>query len=895
MNNNAWFKKEKPLLSLQGMSGGAAGSLMQGAASDPTYIDDVFKTWLYTGAGQTQTITNGMDLSASGDGGMVWIKCRSASNDHNVFDTVRGVNKVLSTSQQYPYGAEGTMGGGLQQFNSDGWQFGYEGGAFGTLNASGATYSSWTFMKKPGFLDIVTYTGTGSAQNISHSLGSIPGVIIIKGRNNASQWTFWHKDIGGADDYMDLNMSDSKITNSNYFASTLPTSTQFTVGTDAGTNGSGNTYVAYIFAGGASTAATARSVDFDGTGDYLATNTSTDYDLGTGDFTLECWIKPDTYTDWVAIADKRTASDSKFLFYLDNSNSDHHRKIKFFHSGSDQIASGDYDITDNQWQHVALVRNSAQTRIYVNGIQVGSTYADTNDYDTTALRIGDAYNGGQSLNGAISNFRIVKGTAVYTSAFIPPTEPLTSISGTVLLCCNNSSVTGTTAGTVTAGGNPAASTDSPFDDPEGYKFGSDKDKNIIKMGKYIGNGSSTTFQQAVDINIGWEPQWLLIKCNDLSSENWFMVDSMRGIVTGYPELTLSPNADTAEASINAIDLTSTGFRTQTADDKFNGDGHEYIYMAIRRPDGYVGKPPEAGNEVFAMDTGNASTTIPVFDSGFPVDFAMNRAPASATAWYTTARLMQDMYLLADSSSGENQDGGAFFDSNVGWAKDAYNTWNTTYQSWMWKRHSGFDVVTYEGDGVAGRAMPHSLNKIPEMMIVKCRTSTKDWRVYHKGLNGGTNPEQYVLLLNETNAESGPDAGSWNNTAPSSTYFTLGSASTVNSSSSNRTYIAMLFASVEGISKCGYYDGSSSSQTITVGFQPSILIVKRVESANDWLVLDTRRGWASGTDDEKQIYLNSNAAQSDNECGSPTSTGFQLQGNYDRANESGGRYIYWCHA
>ena len=83
--------------------------------ADKTYIDDVFKTWLYTGAGETQTITNGMDLSASGDGGMVWIKCRSTSNDHNVFDTVRGVNKVLSTSQQYPYGAEGTMGGGLQQ------------------------------------------------------------------------------------------------------------------------------------------------------------------------------------------------------------------------------------------------------------------------------------------------------------------------------------------------------------------------------------------------------------------------------------------------------------------------------------------------------------------------------------------------------------------------------------------------------------------------------------------------------------------------------------------------------------------------------------------------------------------------------------------------------------
>ena len=890
MNNNAWFKKEKPLLSLQGMSGGAAGSLMQGAASDPTYIDDVFKTWLYTGAGQTQTITNGMDLSASGDGGMVWIKCRSASNDHNVFDTVRGVNKVLSTSQQYPYGAEGTMGGGLQQFNSDGWQFGYEGGAFGTLNASGATYSSWTFMKKPGFLDIVTYTGTGSAQNISHSLGSIPGVIIIKGRNNASQWTFWHKDIGGADDYMDLNMSDSKITNSNYFASTLPTSTQFTVGTDAGTNGSGNTYVAYIFAGGASTAATARSVDFDGTGDYLATNTSTDYDLGTGDFTLECWIKPDTYTDWVAIADKRTASDSKFLFYLDNSNSDHHRKIKFFHSGSDQIASGDYDITDNQWQHVALVRNSAQTRIYVNGIQVGSTYADTNDYDTTALRIGDAYNGGQSLNGAISNFRIVKGTAVYTSAFIPPTEPLTSISGTVLLCCNNSSVTGTTTGTVTAGGNPAASTDSPFDDPEGYKFGSDKDKNIIKMGKYIGNGSSTTFQQAVDINIGWEPQWLLIKCNDLSSENWFMVDSMRGIVTGYPELTLSPNADTAEASINAIDLTSTGFRTQTADDKFNGDGHEYIYMAIRRPDGYVGKPPEAGNEVFAMDTGNASTTIPVFDSGFPVDFAMNRAPASATAWYTTARLMQDMYLLADSSSGENQDGGAFFDSNVGWAKDAYNTWNTTYQSWMWKRHAGFDVVTYTGTG-ANMVQSHSLGRVPEMVVVKKRNSTQNWYTYHFGLNGGTNPELKTVMWNSADAEDSAGSFTFNNTAPTSTVFSLASSHATNGSGD--TYIALLFASVEGISKCGYYAGSSSNITIDLGFTPRFLIFRNISATANWAVFDTLRGI---TDSNSPVLnLNTNNAQQSFSQLNITTNGIIVETGSNWVNTNGYNYIYYAHA
>ena len=83
----------------------------------------------------------------------------------------------------------------------------------------------------------------------------------------------------------------------------------------------------------------------------------------------------------------------------------------------------------------------------------------------------------------ISNLRVVKGTAVYTSSFRPPTEPLTSISGTVLLCCNDSSVTGkTTGGTITAHNNVSASTDNPFDDTDGFKFGADSDnlESIIK-------------------------------------------------------------------------------------------------------------------------------------------------------------------------------------------------------------------------------------------------------------------------------------------------------------------------------------------------------------------------------------------------------------------------------
>ena len=89
MNNNAWFKKENPLLSLQSMSGGAAGSLMQGAA-DKIYVDDVYSTYVYVGngnAGVSQNINNGIDLS--GEGGMVWAKSRNAADGHDIFDTAK--------------------------------------------------------------------------------------------------------------------------------------------------------------------------------------------------------------------------------------------------------------------------------------------------------------------------------------------------------------------------------------------------------------------------------------------------------------------------------------------------------------------------------------------------------------------------------------------------------------------------------------------------------------------------------------------------------------------------------------------------------------------------------------------------------------------------------------
>ena len=219
---------------------------------------------------------------------------------------------------------------------------------------------------------------------------------------------------------------------------------------------------------------------------------------------------------------------------------------------------------------------------------------------------------------------------------------------------------------------------------------------------------------------------------------------------------------------------------------------------------------------------------------------------------------------------------------------------------MWKRGQGFDVVTYVGNSTGdysgmSQVIPHNLGKSPEMIWAKKRNGSGYWGVYHKGLNGGTNPENYRMLLNDTHAESAASGSYtnwyWNNTAPTATHFSVGEVPNVNDQ--NHDLIALLFASVEGISKVGSYSGNGSTgQTITLGFQPRFVIIRRVNTTAHWLVLDTKRGWGAG--DDKYLLLNATNGQGDYEVGAPVSNGFTLVGDNDY-NNSSGAYIYYAHA
>jgi hypothetical protein len=216
-------------------------------SSAVNYIEEVFSCFLYTGTGAALTITNNIDLA--GKGGLVWLKNRTSdlgALDHYLEDTARGTNKYLSSNTTNQQQDDSAYGGSVTSFNSSGFSLGTA-TSINYVGSPAATYVSWTFRKQPKFFDVVTYTGTGSNATIAHSLGVVPGCIIVKRTDTAAAWAVYHRSLANTQ-YLVLNSTVAAATGATWWNSTTPTSAVFSVGTDASVNASGGTYVAYIFA-----------------------------------------------------------------------------------------------------------------------------------------------------------------------------------------------------------------------------------------------------------------------------------------------------------------------------------------------------------------------------------------------------------------------------------------------------------------------------------------------------------------------------------------------------------------------------------------------------------------------------------------------------------------------
>ena len=216
-----------------------------GVGGGGEYIEDVFSTYLYTGNGSTQTITNGIDLA--GEGGLVWTKHRAVGVAHALFDTERGGQYRLTSNDT---SAPGDQGSSVVTFNSNGYTWTAVNSAWNNNLYATNTYVGWTFRKSPKFFDIVTYTGNGASnRQISHSLGSTPGMLTTKRTDAAGSWNVQHRSMAGGDgtatDWERRLLLESTTSSANT-GLLAPTSEVF-YATD-GYNLNGATYVAYLFA-----------------------------------------------------------------------------------------------------------------------------------------------------------------------------------------------------------------------------------------------------------------------------------------------------------------------------------------------------------------------------------------------------------------------------------------------------------------------------------------------------------------------------------------------------------------------------------------------------------------------------------------------------------------------
>jgi hypothetical protein len=310
-------------------------------------------------------------------------------------------------------------------------------------------------------------------------------------------------------------------------------------------------------------------------------------------------------------------------------------------------------------------------------------------------------------------------------------------------------------------------------------------------------------------------------------------------------------------------------------------------------------------------TGTASTqsitnNIPLSTKGGMV-WIKDRQDAYWHLLYDTVR-GAGYYVSSNSSvtnSGYDSTSLTSFNTNgfslgVGSTSPSYVNTGANYVSWSFAKQANFfDIQTWTGNGASSRAINHNLGCTPGCIMVFRTDSTGNSPVvYHKGVNAGSSPQNYDVVLNNS-AAAYADSTQWNNTAPTSTQFTVGSASNVNASGGS--YIAYIFGpggtggfgltGTQDIISCGYYTGTGSAGlAVNLGFEPQWVLVRRTDIGNSWVLQDNMRGM-SITVNKNLIPNVPNAESAGNNSITPTSTGFTLSATSASWNAGGGNYIY----
>jgi hypothetical protein len=566
------------------------------------FVEDVFSTYLYTGNGSSQTITNGIDLA--GDGGMVWIKERGSPTNLDgsnfIYDTIRGIAKY---SEPHSTGAQGDSSlTQVSSVSSTGFSISYS-----TGNTDTAKYTSWTFKEAPGFFDVVTFTGNGvstpGGQVVNHSLGVAPGMILVKNLSNSANWMVYHRSHGGGK-YLQLNNTNAPADlGADYW---LADSTSFSFAGMSNTNG--DQFVAYLFAHDTSADGIIQAGTFttDGNGNSIQQNLGWEpqYIL----------MKGGNATNWQIVDAARgaTASGTDARLYANSAAAESSANIVDFNA-TGFISGGSMLSTNDTYVYLAIRKGPMKTP--TNGTEVYNAIA----------RTGTAAAANVSGVGFAPDLIISKPTtSAYVSAFWD------RLRGKLQYLTGNSSAT------------EGTSSDGIVDfTNDGVSLGTDSSSNYINGSAtpyinwffkrtpwvfdevtYTGTGSTRT----VSHNLGVTPEMMIVKSRG-AARGWMVYGLPLGVDgSGYPkglQLHWTGAADVFGSSYwNAVP-SSTTFTVGGVHD-VNNSGESFVaYLFASKP--LVSK--------VGSYTGNGSTQNINANFSATARFIMIKRTDSTGDWY----------------------------------------------------------------------------------------------------------------------------------------------------------------------------------------------------------------------------------------------------------------------
>jgi hypothetical protein len=575
----------------------------------------------YAGNSGTQNI-GGLNFEP----GLVWIKSRTSTNGHNIYDTVRGANKYLSSHLTT---AQGTSTNELNTFNPDGFNLGSAAG----VNGSGKNYVAWTWRaggpavsKTAGTINaevsastdygfsICKFTGTGTAGTIEHGLSTVPKWYIVKNLDTSpSEWNVFHVSTGETK-RLKLNSTSAAQTAANSWNDTAPTASLFTVGTDTDVNKSGDEHIAYVWS---EVSGYSKFSSYSGTGSthtvdcgfrpaFLIVKSST------GSYNWQ--IKDKERGDVVLFADTSGADAFDGVFDLtDNGFTVTGSGNATNASGQTYVFAAFADRSGNNWDVNNIVTNEGLTTSKTQFDVVTYTgNGGTQSIDSLAFQPDFVWIKSRSQTSFHVLSDSVRGAGVILSSNRTTGDTNNSDSQNAFKSFNsdgftvgqgaawsvNDSNETHVAWCWKAGGTAVSNTDGSI--TSSVSANAQYGFSIVS---YAGTGSNAT----VGHGLNTAPKLVIARTRDTAS-NWAVYHgSVANMATGYLYLNSTIAFATDASDIwNSIDPTSSVFSIGTAG-AVNTSGDDHIAYCFADVPGY---------QRIGSYTGNGSTTGPVVVTGF---------------------------------------------------------------------------------------------------------------------------------------------------------------------------------------------------------------------------------------------------------------------------------------